>query len=96
MISRSSYATVIEGEQGMLRSLLGVDWKKSKAHLLLLSKFIHPQKPDDFSNSDIWENALKEKPSQAIRRFQGEGLIEIAGLESTLDYKFKVFELKEI
>lgn len=80
----------------MLRSLIGFDWKKSKAHWLLLSKFIHPQNPDDFSKSDIWENVLGEKPSQAVKRFLDEGLIAGAELENILAYKLKVSELKDM
>lgn len=80
----------------MLRSIMGFDWKKSKAHWLLLSKFIHPQNPDDFSKSDIWENVLGEKPSQSIKRFLDEGLIAVAEVESVLDYKYKVSELKDM
>lgn len=80
----------------MLRSIMGFDWKKSRAHWLLLSKFINPQNPDDFSKSDIWENVLGEKPSQSIKRFLDEGLIAVAEVESVLDYKYKVSELKDM
>lgn len=80
----------------MLHSIMGFDWKRSKAHWLLLSKFINPQNPDDFSKSDIWENVLGEKPSQSIKRFLDEGLIAVAEVESVLDYKYKVSELKDM
>jgi len=80
----------------MLRSLMGFDWKKSKAHWLLLTKFLHPQNPDDFSKSDIWESVLSEKPSKSIKRFIDEGLIGVADLENVLNYKYKVSELKEM
>jgi len=69
----------------MLRSIMRFDWKKSKAHWLLLSKFINPQNPDDFSKSDIWDNVLGEKSSQSINRFLDEGLIAVAELENVLN-----------
>jgi hypothetical protein len=75
---------------------MGFDWKKSKAHWLLLTKFLHPQNPDDFSKSDIWESVLGEKPSKSIKRFIDEGLIAVANLENVLNYKYKVSELKEM
>jgi len=80
----------------MLRSISGFDWKKSKAHWLLLSKFIHPQNADDFSKSDIWECVLGEKPNKAIIRFSDEGLIVVSGLEGILSYRYKASELKDI
>ena len=52
----------------MLRSLVGTDWRKSPAHLLLLSKFLEPRTVEDFSKSDNWKEVLKEPPQQAIRR----------------------------
>jgi len=42
------------------------DWKKSKAHWLLLSKFIHPRNIDDI-NSDIWDSVLGENPIRLSR-----------------------------
>jgi hypothetical protein len=83
-------------ENNMLRSIMGNDWKKSKAHWLLLSKFLHPQNPDDFSKSDIWESVLGEKPYKSIKRFLDEGLVAVADLENVLSYKYKVPELKDL
>lgn len=80
----------------MLRSIMGFDWKKSKAHWLLLSKFLHPRSPDDFSKSDFWESVLGEKPSKSIKRFLDDGLIAIAELDNVLSYKYKVSELKDL
>ncbi len=80
----------------MLRSLTGFDWKKSKAHWLLLSKFIHPQNQDDFAKSDIWKDVLGEHPTQSIKRFLEEGLVTSADLKNTLAYKYKVAELKDM
>ncbi len=80
----------------MLRESMGFDWKKSKAHWLLLSKFIHPQNQDDFAKSDIWKNVLGEQPAHSIKRFLDEGFIAIAELENVLTYKYKVTELKDM
>ncbi len=44
----------------MLRSLFGIDWRKSNAHVLLLSKFLSPRQADDFALSESWKAALKE------------------------------------
>ena len=84
------------GEGFMLRSLLGFDWRKSKAHLLLLSKFLHPKTVDDFAESDAWKTVLGEAPKQAIRRFLNEGMLVQADLSAQLDYKYKVNELKDM
>ncbi len=78
----------------MLRSLLGLDWRKSNAPLLLLSKFLHPQTSDHFAKLDNWKAALGESPEQAIKRFIDEGMLVQADLNAQLDYKFKVTELK--
>lgn len=80
----------------MLRSLLGFEWRKSKAHLLLLSKFLHPRTVDDFAESDAWKTALGENPKQAIKRFLDEDMLVQADLSAQLDYKFKAAELKDI
>ena len=80
----------------MLRSLMGFDWKKSKAHWLLLSKFLHPENIEDFNKAEYWEGVLSEHPSKAIKRFVSEGLISMADLENTLAYKYKVTELKDM
>jgi hypothetical protein len=75
---------------------MGFDWKKSKAHWLLLSKFIHGQNIDNYINSDFWECALCEHPNQAIRRFVNEDLLALADLENTLTCKYNVTELKDL
>ena len=43
----------------MLLSMAGFDWKKSKAHWLLISKFLHPQNIEDFNK------AISLKPDYA-------------------------------
>jgi hypothetical protein len=78
----------------MLRSLFGTNWRDSKAHLLLLSKFLKPRLPDDFSKSEEWKEALKESPQKAIERFLKDGMISEADLSQKLAHKFKVSELK--
>ena len=80
----------------MLRSLLGPDWRKSNAHLLLLTKFLRPQTAEGFSESDSWKAVLRESPNQAIKRFIDEGMLTQADLNAQLDYKFKATELKDL
>lgn len=80
----------------MLRSLLGPDWRKSNAHLLLLTKFLRPQTAESFSESDSWKVVLRESPKQALKRFIDEGILMQADLNAQMDYKFKATELKEL
>lgn len=80
----------------MLRSLFGFEWRKSNAHLLLLSKFLHLKTVDNYAESDSWETALGESPRQAIKRFLDEDMLVQADLSTQLDYKFKAAELKEM
>ncbi len=80
----------------MLRSIMGFDWRKSKAHLLLLSKFVHAQRPDDFAKSDDWKNVLGEPSRQAIKWFVDEGMLMTADLNDLISYKYKVSELKDL
>lgn len=79
-----------------MHSIMGFDWKKSKAHLLFLSKFIHAQQPDYFAKSDYWGKVLDEPPEQAIKRFVDEGILMNADLNELLSYKYKVNELKDM
>ena len=78
----------------MIRSSFGLDWRKSSAHLLLLTRVLEPCTVGDFAKSDNWKEVLKEPPQQAIRRFTDEGMIVHANLGEHLGYKFKVNELK--
>jgi hypothetical protein len=80
----------------MLRSLFGTDWRKSSAHLLLLSKFLQPHTIEDFTEADSWKEVLKESPQQAIKRFIDDGALIRAGLSEHLSYKFKIAELKNM
>ena len=74
----------------------GFDWKKSKAHLLLLSKFLHGPRPENSVESDGWRNALGEPSRQAIQRLLSEGMLMTADLNDYLSYKYKVNELKDM
>jgi hypothetical protein len=76
--------------------LKGFDWRKSKAHMLLLSKFVHLENLDNFTKLDYWENVLGESPKQAIERFVDEGILIAADLDALLSYKYKVTELKDL
>lgn len=78
----------------MLRSLIGFDWRKSRAHLLLLSKFLHPQSAEGFAKADYWKDVLGETPQKAIKRFEDEGVLVTPGLAEHLEYKYRVSDLK--
>jgi hypothetical protein len=75
---------------------LNSNWKNSKAHLLLLSKFIHGQTIDHFISSADWKRALNESPQKAIKRFINEGMLINADLHTLVSYKYKITELKMI
>ena len=79
----------------MLRSIFS-DWRKSQAHLLLLSKFRSPRRIDDFAKKEEWEEVLKEKPEKAIKRFVKEGYVNKGDLVFKISYKYKVNDLKKI
>lgn len=73
----------------------GLDWKKSPAHLLLLSKFLRPRAPDGFPSA-CWHAVLKETPKKAIKRYRRQGLLEEASLSEYLDYKYRISELRQL
>lgn len=79
---------------------MGFDWRKSKAHLLLLSKFIHANSFESFAKHDYWKHwwdSLLGEPSQkAIKRFIDEGMLMTPDLNDLLSYKYKVTELKDM
>lgn len=89
---------------GLIRRLLQSikptrDWTSSDAHLLLLSKFLSPRPPEDFTDSNwasAWATVLSETPSKAIARFRDDGAIEIAGIRDRLGFEFRVAELKQL
>jgi len=72
------------------------NWKNSEAHILLLSKFLKPESPSKYIDSESWKEILKEKPLKAIKRFIREGCLIEAELKDRLDHKFTVRELKSI
>lgn len=76
--------------------LFGFDWRKSAAHNLLLTKFLHPQDPDSFARRDEWRQALGEDPCRAIKRFVYEGLLEPVPLPELLARQYKVSDLTKM
>lgn len=80
----------------MCRSSINFDWKKSKAHLLLLSKFIRGQEVHYFVGRGNWAKALNEPPEKAIKRFADDGMIIDAALETIISHKYRVTELKDL
>ena len=80
----------------MLRSFFGFKWQESKAHLLLLSKFLCPHTIEDYANADYWKHVLGETPSKAINRFLDEGMLKRTDIAKSLEYKYKVSDLKKM
>jgi hypothetical protein len=82
-------------------SKMVIDWKNSKAHLLLLSRFINANRFEDFTKHDYWKNSwnnvLGEPSTQVIKRFVDEGiLMTVSDLNDQLSYKYRVTELKDM
>jgi hypothetical protein len=80
---------------------MGFDWRKSEAHLLLLSKYIHANCFEDFARHDFWKNwwdsLLGEPSSKAIKWFVDQSmLMTTTDLNDLLSYKYKVTELKDM
>lgn len=74
----------------------GSKWESSKAHLELLSRFIHPISKEDFLETDYWKDPLGEEPTKAIKRFLKKGLLQEASLPDLLDHEFKTSDLKNM
>jgi hypothetical protein len=77
------------------------DWRKSKAHLFLLSKFIHANRFEDFAQHNYWKNwwnnVLGEPSKQAIQRFLDEEMLIMANdLNDLLSYRYRINELKDM
>lgn len=70
------------------------NWRSSPAHLLLLSKFRNGDSPARYRDAGYWEAVLKEKPLKVIEQFLKDGVLEPAGLQELVDYKFKASDLK--
>ena len=69
------------------------DWQSSSAHLLLLSKFRNGDSPERYREADYWETVLKETPAKAIEQFIKDGILEPAGLQELMNYRFKSSDL---
>jgi len=82
----------------LIRILFGFKWQKSQAHLLLLSKFLRPHTIEDYKNSSmlLWKHVLGETPSKAISRFLAEGMLERTDTAKSLEWKYKVPDLKKM
>jgi hypothetical protein len=72
------------------------DWHTSPAHLLFLSKFIEPRKPEDFVTRAEWKEVLQEDPYKTISMFINENMLMEGDLTCCLSYKYKVIELKDL
>lgn len=74
-----------------------IEWRNSKAHLLLLSKHLKgtPLIPAGYLR-DTWEDALGEDIESAINGFVRSGLLENSDLDSLLNIKYDLKELKVI
>lgn len=73
-----------------------MDSQTSRAHLLLLTKFLTYDTPARYANAVYWEPVLKESAQKAIQRFLENGMLEPAGLHELLDFKFKATDLKSM
>jgi len=67
-----------------------------KAHLFLLSRFLHPRDARYFDGDANWRAVLGEPPERVVRRFVKEGLLEPASLAECLEAKLTVDELKRL
>lgn len=65
------------------------------AQLLLLSKFLAPRSPDDFT-APGWTEVLQAPPAAIIYALHDAGLLTSAGLADRLNHRFKVSELKSL
>jgi len=76
------------------------NWKNSKPHLELLSKFIRFNSLDKLLSNEYysssWKEFLEESPKKAFERFINEGYLNKSNLNDMLDYSFKVTELKTL
>jgi SAP domain len=81
----------------MLRFLFGFKWRKSAAHLLLLSKFLKPHTIEDYKKTVMpWRQPLGEHPKKAIKRFLKEGMLNRGGLADSLAWRYRLPDLKRM
>jgi hypothetical protein len=85
---------VFRKETRDMPSKRGPGWEKSPAHLLLLTKFLHPQVLEEFILKDHWSDVLGESLQKALERFVDDGVLISPGLTEHLEAKFKVADLQ--
>jgi hypothetical protein len=68
----------------------------SSSQLLFLSKFLSGDSPTDYFAAVHWRDALGQDVRTQFQTFVRDGLLEQAGLHQSLNYKFKVVELKRM
>jgi len=72
------------------------DWRSSKAHLSLLSKFSNPQDAGAFFNNSRWTQALGQSPQKALKTFRADGVLRSCELNELLEAKFTGADLKKM
>lgn len=72
------------------------DWRRSPAHLDLLSKFIKPRDPVPVLNWQFLKETIKEPTNDAIDRFVRDGALVRCTLEETLQCIFTAAQLKKM
>jgi hypothetical protein len=77
---------------------MGIDWRNSKAHLLLLSNFRYLRNPDELINDKWypWNKVLSEPMEDAINRFVDEGILRAADITELLSLKYKAEQLQQM
>lgn len=80
----------------MLRSIFLRDWKKSSAHLLLLSQFLQPTASEKFYGKEEWKTVLREPPQKAIKRMMDQKMLIRGNLAELIDTTYKVPQIKEM
>ncbi|HNW79887.1 MAG TPA: SAP domain-containing protein [Methanoregulaceae archaeon] len=74
----------------------GINYQFSKAHLLLLSKFLYPRKKDYYGKINEWLDVLHQPSEEAIETLLEEGLLREASLQEKIDCQFYLNELKSM
>lgn len=75
------------------------DWKKSRAHLFLLSLFLNARQLSSITDGEwgyIWNEKLSENPKKSLNNFIKDGLLIPADTKSIFNLQFTLPELKEI
>ncbi len=82
----------------MIKPVILNDWKKSRPHLDLLSRFLNGNSLDNFISdknyTPVWKEVLKESPKIAFNRFISEEYLIKANLSDTIGFNFRVMDLK--